>query len=176
MTSPFLITALPRSRTAWFAVATSVGGKNCLHEPTATMEWSLLKTMWAAGVIDGVSDHGLAPRLPEILADIQPRTLIIDRPIKDVVASMRAYLEPQHTVSPAMIDRLWEVCEDLQTHLAIQHPLIMRVRYGDLNSLSLMNVVFQHLGVEPRGLAQMMRMNVQSSLAYNMALLRAKAA
>ena len=176
MNGRFLITGLPRCRTAWFAVACTNQHQICLHEPSATMDWGLLKTSWMSGLVQGVSDHGLAARLPEIIRDVQPRILIIERDKTQVITSMRDYLEPHYPVSNDFIDRLYVVVDQLQEALRIDHPSIMRVNFEHLKSLSLVQLCMDWLGVRAYGLGQLQHMVINSSPAYNLALLQRPAA
>lgn len=92
----FLITGLPRSRTAWFAVACATATSVCFHEPTARLEsFDALREFWAPrfGVDIGISDSCLVPLLSDILDDFAPRTLIVERQLAQAMQSFRAYAE-----------------------------------------------------------------------------------
>lgn len=94
MSGRFFITGLPRSRTAWFSVAATTPTSVCFHEPTSRLaRYADLLTFWAPrfGVDIGISDSCLAPHVERILADMQPRTLIIERPLEDVMRSYADY-------------------------------------------------------------------------------------
>lgn len=91
MTQPFLITGLPRSRTAWFSVLTTTEASLCYHEPLFGMShWTDVYKLWRAGdrAYTGVSDCCAGFHLKAILAEIAPRTLIVERPIREVEASL----------------------------------------------------------------------------------------
>lgn len=88
---PFLITGLPRSRTAWLSVLCTTGDSICYHEPTSTM--NDIKEL--ADVYDkpslkyvGASDSGLGFFLPWVMEAINPRTVIIDRGLDEVRQSL----------------------------------------------------------------------------------------
>lgn len=175
----FLITGLPRSRTAWFAVAASSGGRTCWHEPSATLGLSSLMTIWEAMPDMGVSDAGLAPHLTEVLDVLGPKTLVIHRDPDEVVTSMRDYVSPRERVSAEWIANVRKIARD--THeklLSIEHPLIKRINYCDLGNgfQHVLEDCFDWLGVKPNGLTQLMHMNVQSDLAFNLGLLARLAA
>lgn len=127
-TSPFWITGLPRSRTAWFSVAMRGAQSTCAHELTAIAQsYDDLKRLWLASdcAFSGNADSGCGLHVHQILADIQPRTLVIDRPIGQVLASCeRAFGRP----IPRLADRL----ERLRSTLQVVHPLVKRVRFSDL--------------------------------------------
>lgn len=94
MAGRFLICGLPRSRTAWFAVASTTPTSVCFHEPLHRLQsFAELREFWVPkfGVDIGISDSGLAPQLPRILAELQPRTLIVLRPLADAIGSFKAY-------------------------------------------------------------------------------------
>lgn len=94
MAGRFLITGFPRSRTAWFAVASTTPTSVCFHEPLHRLQsFAELREFWAPkfGVDIGISDSGLAPQLPRILAELQPRILIVERPAEDALASFKRY-------------------------------------------------------------------------------------
>ena len=124
MTEPYLILGLPRSRTAWFAAAAMNDHSICYHEPTRTLtRWDDIFSLWANSWFryTGISDHGLGFWLPEIMERAAPRTVIIDRPIAEVKASLNGIgLETGN------------FCELLAERLAFQHPRIMRTPYAAL--------------------------------------------
>ena len=152
MYEPFFITGLPRSRTAWWAVVTGA-----IHEP------KIIPKPWG-----GVSDSGLGIFLPGMIHSFRPRTLIVERPKADVMASLKAYLRPV-----AMNwDNVSVQLDQLLTALSMESPLIKRVAFKDLNDLETVRECLDHLHVpEPRNLEQMLHMVVNSSLDYNLALL-----
>jgi hypothetical protein len=91
---PFLITGLPRSRTAWFAaLCDAVPEATCSHEPCArTSSWRAAVAAWRrpAPSYIGISDPTLSLHLGVVLAEFWPRVLWVDRPIGDVEESLRA--------------------------------------------------------------------------------------
>lgn len=95
-TRRFLITGLPRSRTAWFSVATTTPKSVCLHEPTALVQsFEELMTLWtpSLGIASGISDSCLPLYLGRILEEAKPRTLIIERNPVDVINSYTKFAE-----------------------------------------------------------------------------------
>lgn len=163
MSGRFLITGLPRSRTAWWAVATGA-----LHEPISQQGYDAFD--WKAG--EGVSDAGAGMHLAKILADHACKTLIVERPMAEVIASLALFLEGRQVDWEFIRFKLNDLAE------ALQHddPLIKRVRYDDLAIPGVVLSCVQWLGVKPRNLAQLMHMNIQTDLGYNLGLLRARAA
>lgn len=131
MTQPFLITGLPRSRTAWMAEASRVVDRvHCQHDPLAWLPtWDrVFDLCWAyrPGLeYAGVSDHGFGFHLPAIMQRTAPRTLIIERPIAEVEDSLRRLgMEPGN------------ICALLAEALTFEHPQIRRVAYSDLTDTS----------------------------------------
>lgn len=148
--TPFLITGLPRSRTAWMAVVSGA-----LHEPER------LPLPWEGGV----SDHGLSLRLAEILETVQPRTLIIERPIHEVARSLKAYVGNSLDLD---LTRLCQGLIAMKAAMDIDHPLIKRVAFHDLNDISVVRDCLAWLGApEPPNLPQLQHMVIQSDLGHN---------
>ena len=129
MSNPFLIVGLPRSRTTWMAAAATIEGRSyCHHEPLRWLDrWDDLFTVIWNGRTSleylGVSDHGFGFFLPQIMERRAPRTLVIERPIAEVEASLRAIgIEPGN------------FCALLSEALTYVHPRIRRVGYADLEN------------------------------------------
>ena len=176
MSTPFFITGLPRSRTAWFAIATSTDRSVCHHEPhygdfeTAAELWA----MQSRYEFVGIADAGLGMHLRRILDEVGPRTLIIDRDPMAVASSLRKYMGLSEVRLgpgwyPAVLARLKVLVEAL----AVEHPLIKRVAFDDLKDIYTLRDCFDWLmpGCKPLNLTQLMHMNIQSDLGYNLAKL-----
>jgi hypothetical protein len=162
VTGRFLITGLPRSRTAWFAVATGA-----LHEPISREGYEAFKPTWEADANLGVSDAGACFHLAEIMADFAPKTLIVDRPLYAVRQSaMNAFrgIEYDHEALISTLGRM-------AVALDFQHPNVKRVAYADLAREKVVESCLAHLGVSVRNLSQMMHMVVTSDVAWNMTVL-----
>ena len=134
MNNRFLITGLGRCRTAWMSVATSTPRSICYHEPTAhTSKFEDLIELWAsAGSLSiGISDSSLPLYLGRILETVKPRTLIIDRPIDEVIESFDDYM--MGTRFDITQGRKWveECLVELDRHRA--HPLVRCVEFDALN-------------------------------------------
>jgi hypothetical protein len=74
----------------------STANSLCWHEPTAHIQsYDALVEFWKPkfGEIVGISDSALTLQLDRILSEIRPRTLLIERPIPQVMASMRKYFK-----------------------------------------------------------------------------------
>ena len=137
MSTPFFITGLPRSRTAWFSVATSTPESVCHHEPTAWLsDWPELVRLWTESKFRyvGISDSGLGMLLPSILDELRPRTLIIRRSVDQVEESFHRY----GIHNPIMRKRLEALQEMLR--LYENHPLVRVIPYNELSYLSLIHI------------------------------------
>lgn len=164
---PFLVTGLPRSRTAWFAVAC-----DCLHEPTAGDPDAAIG-LWSAGM-HGISDSGLSLHLEQILAQVSPRVLVIRRPRHEVLNSFKRYLGNAIAVDWHEMDARLRTAQSVMDAVG-QNPDVRTVAYGDLSSRETVREAVEWLtGKPPReALAQLMHMNIQSDLDHNLALARA---
>lgn len=95
MTEKFLITGLPRSKTAWFSVLATFGQSVCYHEPTANLScFEDLEALWGDDryAYVGVSDSSLVMQLGRILSEIKPRVLIIERDPSDAARACEIYM------------------------------------------------------------------------------------
>lgn len=170
---PFFITGTPRSRTAWLSVVATSGASVCLHEP-GFGDVESARAVWAKGTPSriGIADAGLGLHLRAILAEFRPRTLIVERPIADVIASFHDYFRGH-------LEGGWEALVrdqlgNLQAALQIADPLVKRMPFADLDNIEEVQGALAWLGIrEPPNLEGMMHMNVQSSVCHNLAKLRA---
>lgn len=171
MSRPFFITGLPRSRTAWLSVVATNERAICYHEPgecdfpSAAFLWTQPCTI----PFIGIADAGLGMHLTRILAEIRPRVLIVDRPIMDVLESARRFSGKD--VAPDLEERLIALHDALQ----VSHPFILRVDYNQLQDETVVRDALAWLtpGVRPWNLPQLMHMNIQSDLGYNVVKRRA---
>jgi hypothetical protein len=135
---PFLITGLPRSRTAWLSVLCTTGNAFCYHEPSTQFEdISDLKDFYNKDSprFVGVSDAALGFYLPWIMENIRPKTLIIDRDIEDVKKSF-GRLGARTTGLRMLYDDLVAFRE---------HPSVMWVPYCLLDTKRIIEKIFLHL-------------------------------
>lgn len=174
MSHPFFIVGLPRSRTAWFAVATSTAKATCWHEPYPHLDgFKALRSLWldpSMGVSIGVSDSSLAPLTGRILREIKPRTLMIFRPKFEAIASFVGYMKGSG------VDINWRAVTDLADRYMAEmstyskHELVRAVRFDELNDQDVMRKCLNWLLPDEAfpDLAQLMRMNIQSDRGYNL--------
>ena len=144
MTQPFLITGLPRSRTAWWSVVASTPFSVCLHEPAKECSsFKQLKALWLSlPVYRGISDSGIAHQLPRIMKEIEPRTLIVDRDPSAVLASFRRYWG-----KPFDEERVQRVLAGAYVALKAHHshPLVKVVKFEALNDYDTAQECFKWL-------------------------------
>ena len=139
MSIPFLITGLPRSRTAWMAEFMTTASSVCFHEPLRKMyDVSGLshKLMDDEHKFAGASDSGAGYFLPWILTNLQCPVVIIDRHIDEVDESMRGI---GFSIRPA----LELLKKEINTYG--DHPNVMRVKFENLHQLTTMQKIFWHL-------------------------------
>ena len=162
MSEPFFITGLPRSRTAWMAVAMTASRTFCRHEPRYDSVRDL-KDLWYSNYYQyvGISDSGLGLKLQWIMDEIKPRVLIIDRAIEDVIRSgaklgvhNRKYIEDLYSaIAPFRF-----------------HPNTRIVNFEDLDDLNIIRSIHKHLMPHAffydEHVKQLMHMNIQVSLDY----------
>lgn len=163
MGQPFLICGLPRSRTAWLSVVASGPNSITWHEPTAhLLNFKALKTLWNDDrfAYVGVSDSALVMQLGRILAEIQPRTLIVERSIPDVMRSLDLYFAADIDQKKAL-----KHCRTASAELERyrEHPLTRWIDFDALGDVTEVRAALAWLAPDARfpKLDEMMHMNVQ---------------
>ncbi len=139
MSKPFLITGLPRSRTAWMAAFFSTSPAICHHEPLKLL-WDIteLPTALASSYhrYVGASDSGAGYFLPWIMRHMNPPTVIIDRNIADVQESMRAIGFDVDGALELLAKRVLTFKE---------HPSVLWVPFDSLSKKRTMERIWFHL-------------------------------
>lgn len=176
MTQPFLITGLPRSRTAWLAtLANCVPGVICQHEPT--QEWAAWEgcfTAWrgAQHAWAGFADHALGFHLPEIVARSAARVLIVDRDIEDVRTAL-GRLMPTLDFAPFL------ALLKARLRAAATLPGVKVVPYAALRHFSAAYDCLEHLlpgaAIDRDKLGAQMRLHVQADVLHAAATAQARA-
>jgi len=177
MSGRYLITGLPRSRTAWFAVATSGPESACFHEPTPHLDsFEALAEFWhsSVGISMGISDSSLAFQIERILDELGPRTLIIERPKADVIRSFENYWQQSSRESRAYYSRYCDLALAWLDY-AKHHELCRSVPYDALDDFETVVACLEWLlpDEEFPDIRQLMRLNIQSRRDYNAALANA---
>jgi hypothetical protein len=163
---PFFITGLPRSRTAWLsAVCDGVPGAACFHEPLRRFtRWEDAGQLWAdhptatETKFAGISDSGLGFHAAEIIERWKPQTVIVERPIDDVLASLeRIGLPASRRALTILQKRLASVADN---------PLVRRVDFDQLSDPDAALQALRHLmptaSIDRRRLARMSELNIQA--------------
>jgi hypothetical protein len=136
---PFLIVALPRSRTAWLSVLCTTGMSICYHDAMEGMrDLSQMSDKYQSEFYKyiGLADIGLGFFLDWILENIGPRTLIVDRDpltVEDELVSMGL---PRTNYADLLHKKLLEFKK---------HPLVMWVPYESLDTKRVVEKIYWHL-------------------------------
>ncbi|MDE2439727.1 MAG: hypothetical protein KGP14_01790 [Betaproteobacteria bacterium] len=166
MSDPFLITSLPRSKTAWMSVVTSTTQTFCRHEPIQDItQLDDLRALWHSDQYRyvGVSDSAMGFFMDWIMAEIKPRTLIIDR---DLAAVERSILKRGIVLT--------NYCEVLLDELRRwrNHPLVMCVDFDQLGDIGVMERVWGHLMpsqyFDRAQFQQLAHMNIQADYSHSL--------
>lgn len=165
MTQPFLVTGLPRSRTAWLAaLVNTVPGAFCTHEPTQDWPaWGDCFAAWRDGMhaYTGFSDHALGFHLPEIVRGAAPRVLVIERDAASVERALARLLPGMPTARflALLSDRL---------RAARGLPGVKIVPYAALRHCSAAMDCLQHLlpgaAIDPGKVRALLHLNVQADI------------
>lgn len=133
-TWPFLVTGLPRSRTAWWSVVASGPLSTCLHEPVKDCQsYADFRELWLGMQMPfaGVSDSALGVQLGRILDDVKPRTLIVERDTDEAIRSFGDYMDGVPIDREAAAKLFRKLAAELRRHH--QHELVKVVPFAALN-------------------------------------------
>lgn len=136
---PFFITGLPRSRTAWLSAFMSNGRNICYHEPIYKMrDIEDIKQFYDCEYYNhvGVSDSGLGFFVDWILDNIGAKTVIVDRDINEVEASLKQLGLPAS-------DYLEQLYKKLQS--VRNHPLVLWIPFEALSEKRVVQKIYWHL-------------------------------
>lgn len=158
--SRWLVTGLPRSRTAWLSVLMNNAGAFCRHEPTRyAQSFEDLVASWPDGT--GVCDAALGFQLKRLIDELSPRALIIERDVDDAKASFLRYMEGV----PLRLSLLHEHADLLQSRMAevLTHKLVRSLRYEALHDVNSVKWAMDWLvpGCDTSRVEEMMRLNIQ---------------
>lgn len=162
MTNACLITGLPRSRTAWLSVAATGYKSMFYHEPYDQLSrWQDIGRIWSGSryLYTGIADSAMGFHLAEILERWGPRTLIVERAPDAVEASLaRAF--------PGVLATNYVRLLDSALGAVGEHPLILRVRFDELNNTGAVWRALRHMMPEAKldidKIKGLMRLNVQA--------------
>jgi len=165
MSEPFLITGCQgRARHGSRLLPRMTGRSVTMNR---SVDWTDGRTYSAscgasAGEYVGISDHGLGFWLAEIMDRLAPRTLIIERPMEEVKASLTRIGVTQTNM-----------CELLLEKLAVVHPRVMRVPYAALESVETVTRCLRHLmptvNVNASRIRELQRLNIQADVKTTLA-------
>lgn len=164
MAEKFLITGLPRSRTAWLSVLTTTAKSICFHEPVQRCEsYADFKRVFDDDRYQhvGVADSALILQIGRILNDFRPKTLIVRRNPVDCARSLRRYFG----ADLGSFD-VENYCHTMDEHLGryIGVRGVQFVDYEDFGKPEAIAAVLAYLlpGVPQPKMRELMSMNVQA--------------
>lgn len=178
--TPFLVLALPRSRTAWLARFLSYRDYRCAHEQARTLRSLEDAQAWLAQDFTGTAETSVARwwRLIPVLRP-QVRVVLVRRPVEQVVASLLRL--DMRDIGGFNEARLWREMGRLDRALdRIERGLagVLSVRFADLADPETCRRVWEHCLPYPfdRGWwAEQAAVNVQCDMPSLMRYARAHA-
>ena len=161
----FLITGLPRSKTAWMSVvASTVSGAICYHEPMSHMKsWECCFELWKKSPYrhTGVSDSHLGFHLKRIVQQASPRVLVILRDEREVEASLESLGFPKSNYCSLLR-------QGIDAFLAEPNADVAVARFEGLQDPNMVVRCLEHLmpGCHPQmtRIREFMSMNVQADM------------
>lgn len=145
MSLPFLISGLPRSRTAWLSVFFTHYPSFCLHEGMGKFKGDfdlMVREMSASPHPVGNSDSSLCLHADKVLAGAkagQFRLAVIDRPVVEVLPSLTKFYEGKYDATVV----LGTAYEGHKAILASEHAFI--VKFADLDDEEKVAELYEHL-------------------------------
>ncbi len=169
MAQAFIITGLPRSRTAWLAAAcNTIPEAICWHEPMAwCADWASLQRLLNTSLYQyaGISDSLAGFRLSDLARETKARVLIVARDKEDVRRSLDRLF---HGINAS------EMLEELGNRLGIKGGCgILEYRaywidYEELSNTRLVCAALRFLMPEAtichEKIAELQRLNVQADM------------
>lgn len=176
MTSPFVVFALPRSRTYWLSAFLNYGGRTCAHDEILRVRGVDDVTAWLSQDRVGSVETAAAPfwRLPrEIRPDV--RIAVVRRPVADVARSlMNTGIQFDREALVRRLGRLDRRLNQIEQNL----PDVVSVSYADLGREEGCARLFEHCLGETHNHAWWERLaplNLQVNLAAQQEYLAAYA-
>lgn len=171
MSRQFLISGLPRCRTAWLSVATTTAQSFCHHEPVPDLEsFEALQALWRPllGQSVGISDSCLSLQLERVLEVVSPRVLLVERPIEDILRSFRGYMAGLLHGFDYNIGREYLLELQAQIDRFRGHPLVRTMAFEDLTDYdkTLETLSWLVPGTDFPDLRSLMHMNIQVDRVY----------
>jgi hypothetical protein len=143
---PFVVFALPRSRSAWLSRLLTYGEWRCGHD--TLLDHSSLEGVRAALAqpCTGCVETAAAP-FWRLLRAWQPgaRVVTLRRPVPQVAASLQAFLQPTGVrLDPVLLRRVLEHAERKLDQIEARLPGVLPVRFADLHDEDVCAEVFEH--------------------------------
>lgn len=143
--SPFIVYALPRSRTKWLARFLAYGDYDCAHDQIRYVRGLADVRAWLAQDFTGAVETGAA-RWWRLIQNLRPdlRTVVVRRPVAEVVESLlRLDLSGICTFDRAALLQVLRRMDRALDRIAAQ-PGVLSVRFADLDREDACAAVFQH--------------------------------
>lgn len=143
MSPPFVIFALPRSRTAWLSKFLSHGGWHCGHDELRHMRSLDDVKAWFSQPLTGTVETAGAPWW-RLLSRYAPaaKIAVIRRPVGEVVESLMR-IDRLAFDRDLLTKNMWRMDRKLD-QLAARVPNMMSIDYADLDSESTCARLFEH--------------------------------
>jgi len=140
---PFVIFALPRSRTAWLSQFLTYGDAICGHEQLRHMRSVDDIKAWFAQPDIGTAETSAAPwwRLLDQFAP-NAKVLVVRRPVEEVVESLMRL--PGVAFDRAMLTSRMQYLDRKLDQIKARVPGVLSVRYADLIDEATCKAVFEH--------------------------------
>ncbi|MDR3415029.1 MAG: hypothetical protein P4L83_02490 [Nevskia sp.] len=140
MRLPFIIYALPRSRTFWLSRFLSYGGWHCGHEELRHLRTLDDAKAWFSQPVTGTAETGAAPWW-RLVQSVRPdiRTVVVRRPVSEVVDSL-VRLGFERSAMEAGMRRLDAKLDQIEARV----PGVLSVRFSDLVDEATCARVFAH--------------------------------
>jgi hypothetical protein len=163
---PFVVFALPRSRTKWLATFLTYGDWQCGHDELRHCRSLDDVASWLAQPCTGTVETAAASFWRLLPPDV--RVVTLRRPVPDVVASLRrGGMEFDDAVMTRLLERMERKLDQIEARV----PGVLAVSYADLANETTCARVFEHcLGLphDPAWWAACDPINVQINLPHLM--------
>ena len=138
---PFIVLALPRSRTAWLARFLSYGDWFCGHEEIRHVRSLADTKAWFAQPCIGTSETAAAP-FWRTLARLQPdvRVLVVRRPVEEVIES----LLKTHPFDRMLLEKTMRRLDHKLDQIERRMPNVLSIKFSDLVNEETCARAFEH--------------------------------
>jgi hypothetical protein len=138
----FIITGLPRSRTAWLSAFLTGSGAYCLHEGLLRGEEGLA-TWLNESDLHGDSDSGLPLVWESLLTQLEslPKVVVVQRNPEEVIPSLKKYWSGIRFLREADPGMLVEILEPKLEELAKESSTLV-VKYEKLSEIDTLREIW----------------------------------